>query len=187
MVPSVDVLSILITLLAMIGVPVLLVMFYFEGLIVGKVARPAAVFVLYLLVFRPSQSDVIVAAVLCAVATTLGQWTMYRGFNRERPELIGLQRRVSYFDRAPEIVQEKIGQRQMEIVTRTFDRFGGVAVCLSNVVPGIRGLMSIPAGLSRYPVERFLAFSLVGNGVYMAVLVLISEGILSVGRLFPWI
>lgn len=66
----------------------------------------------------------------------------------------------------------------MRFVTRTFDRFGGIGLCVTNVVPGIRSLMTIPAGLSKYPVSRFLVFTTLGNVFYMLLLVAVARGLI---------
>ena len=45
---------------------------------------------------------------------------------------------------------------------RWFDRHGMGAVLLCRLVPGVRSLISIPAGIRRMPLVPFLAFSALG-------------------------
>lgn len=183
---SVEPISLLISLLLAAGIPVLLVLFYVEGLVIGKLTRPAAIFILYLLIVRPVRSNLLIIAVLCALATTLGQWTLYRGVTGESSALLGLPRKLPYVKRIVGAGDEQIGSGEMRVVNRLFDRFGGLAVCLSSVIPGARCLMTIPAGLSSYPVERFVGFSLLGNLLYMGLLVAITRGILDITTYIPW-
>jgi len=51
-----------------------------------------------------------------------------------------------------------------------FDRHGGVAVLLGRLLPTIRTLISVPAGLARMPFPRFLAWSFVGTFAWTAIL-----------------
>ncbi len=168
-----------------LGVPLILLLFYLDGMVVGKVTPPAALFVAYVALATPPTSVLLLVAAASVVASTLGQWTLYRGFNEESPEFFGIRRRVPYVDRIPLVVRSGVGERQMAFVSRNFDRFGGAALCLTNAVPLVRNLMSIPAGLSHYPVGRFLAFSAVGNTIYLAALIAIAFGLLETARFLP--
>lgn len=165
-------------LITAFGVPLIVVLFYFDGMVIGKLTPPGALFIGYVVVTNPSGSVLLGVIALCVAASTLGQWTLYRGFNEDRPELIGLRRRIPYLERFPVFVRSKVGKRRMRFVGRTFDRFGGLGLCFTNVLPGVRSLMTIPAGLSRYPVERFLVFTTIGNVLYMLLLVAIARGLL---------
>lgn len=51
-----------------------------------------------------------------------------------------------------------------------FDRRGGVAVLVGRLVPAVRTLISVPAGLSGMPLPRFLAFSSLGTLAWTAAL-----------------
>ena len=51
-----------------------------------------------------------------------------------------------------------------------FGRHGGKAVFLCRLVPGVRSLVSIPAGAARMPVVPFLAYTTVGTGLWAGVL-----------------
>lgn len=51
-----------------------------------------------------------------------------------------------------------------------FDRHGGMAVLLGRLLPAIRTLISVPAGIARMPVGRFLAFTILGSAVWTGVL-----------------
>jgi len=139
-------------------------------------------FVAYVTVVTPRRRTLALAALICIVAASLGQWTLYRGFEAESTEMIGLRRRVPYLESVPTRVQGKIGPRRMRLVNHNFDRFGGWALCGTNAIPGIRGLMSIPAGLSSYPVRRFLFASTIGNGLYVGILIAAAWGVRGVGQ-----
>ena len=52
-----------------------------------------------------------------------------------------------------------------------FDRHGGLAVLIGRVVPVVRSLVSVPAGVEHMPLWRFVLYTIVGSGVYNLVLV----------------
>ncbi len=182
MIPDIE--TVVVVLEALV-IPVILVLFYLDGMVIGKITPPAAFYLGYVTLIGPETGVLFVVAVLSTVAATLGQYTLYRGFNEESPEFFGLRRRLPYVDRIPDIVRRRVGKRRMRFVTRLFDRFGGAALAITNAIPGIRSLMSIPAGLSRYPVGRFLLLSTVGNGLYLLVLTAIGRGLIDLAGLLP--
>jgi membrane protein DedA with SNARE-associated domain len=52
-----------------------------------------------------------------------------------------------------------------------FDRHGGLAVLIGRVVPVVRSLVSVPAGVEHMPLWRFVLYTIIGSGVYNLVLV----------------
>jgi len=173
----------LVTAAVSIGVPVLIVLFYFEGLIVGKLLQPPIVFVGYVTIVDPAAGTAAAIAIGCGVGATIGQWTLYRGFNDDAPEYLGLRRHVPYLDALPTIVTNRVSERRRAFVDRQFEAHGGVALCLTNAVPGIRGLMTIAAGISGYPVRRFVLASGIGNGLYFVLLLAAAWGVSGAARL----
>lgn len=51
-----------------------------------------------------------------------------------------------------------------------FARFGGAVVLFGRMVPGIRSIVSIPAGIAHMPVGRFLLLSAIGSGLWTTLL-----------------
>src|SRR5205814_6379905 len=54
--------------------------------------------------------------------------------------------------------------------SRSFDRHGGWAVFVCQLMPGIRGLIAIPAGLARMNLVAFVLANLAGTLVWCVVL-----------------
>lgn len=175
----------LVALLPTLGVPVLLVLFYLDGMVIGKFLPPAAVFVAYVVLVQPPPTLLVLVSLAAVLASTLGQWTLYRGLNDHSPEFFGLRRRLPYVDRIPMVIRGGVGKQRMTLVTRVFHRLGGLGITVFNALPGVRSLLTIPAGLSRYPVDRFLVFSMIGNVIYVAVLVAVSLGTLEALAFLP--
>lgn len=51
-----------------------------------------------------------------------------------------------------------------------FERRGGLAVFFGRMVPAVRTLISVPAGIARMPLGRFLAFTAAGSLVWTLLL-----------------
>lgn len=51
-----------------------------------------------------------------------------------------------------------------------FDRYGGITVLLCRLIPGIRSLISIPAGVANMPMGLFLLYTTAGTAVWSALL-----------------
>ena len=65
-----------------------------------------------------------------------------------------------------------ISEKQLDITDRWFASYGDVAILLAKVLPGIRGIISIPAGISRMPLASFTAFTTLGVLVWVSALAL---------------
>jgi membrane protein DedA with SNARE-associated domain len=62
-------------------------------------------------------------------------------------------------------------QKDLDRGERTFARHGGKMVLLGRCVPLIRSVVSIPAGIARMPLPRFIALTAIGSGVWNALFI----------------
>lgn len=67
-----------------------------------------------------------------------------------------------------------ISRRDVERAEAWFDRRGWLAVFLCRLVPGIRSLISIPAGVRRMPLPTFLVVTAIGTAMWSALLACIG-------------
>ena len=58
----------------------------------------------------------------------------------------------------------------VERAHRWFDRYGYALIFFGRMVPGIRSLISIPAGMNRMPLLPFLALTFVGSFLWSGLL-----------------
>jgi len=63
-----------------------------------------------------------------------------------------------------------VSRRDIERAARWFDRHGAAAVFFCRLVPGLRSLISIPAGIRRMGLTRFLVYTTAGSGLWAAAL-----------------
>lgn len=64
-----------------------------------------------------------------------------------------------------------VDRGDLERAESWFDRHGGLAVLTGRVIPVVRSLVSLPAGLERMSVPLFLVLTAGGSAVYNSVLV----------------
>jgi membrane protein DedA with SNARE-associated domain len=63
-----------------------------------------------------------------------------------------------------------VSRQEIERATEWFDRHGGVAVFFCRLVPGIRSLISLPAGIEEMSLGSFLLYTTLGAGLWSAAL-----------------
>ena len=63
-----------------------------------------------------------------------------------------------------------LNQEKVEKSERYFDKHGIVATLTGRLIPGIRHLISIPAGLARMNYWKFLLCTVIGAGVWHSIL-----------------
>lgn len=63
-----------------------------------------------------------------------------------------------------------ISGKDIDKADRWFDRYGGKAVFICRLVPGIRTLISLPAGISGMPMVPFLIYSTLGSLIWVGLL-----------------
>ena len=63
-----------------------------------------------------------------------------------------------------------VSPRDIDKADDWFDKHGHKAVLLGRLVPGVRTLISLPAGLSEMSLRRFVIYSTIGSGAWTAAL-----------------
>ncbi len=60
---------------------------------------------------------------------------------------------------------------RLERLERWFDRWGSATVLAGRAVPLVRSSVSLPAGLARYPLPRFVVLTTLGSAVWNGALI----------------
>ena len=68
-----------------------------------------------------------------------------------------------------------LNQEKVEKSERYFEKHGMVATITGRFLPGIRHLISIPAGLSRMNYWKFLLYTTIGAGAWHSILALLGH------------
>ena len=64
----------------------------------------------------------------------------------------------------------------LERACEVFNKYGAATTLVCRLVPVIRQLISIPAGISRMPIGSFTLFTALGAGAWTAILALVGYG-----------
>jgi membrane protein DedA with SNARE-associated domain len=100
----------------------------------------------------------LVAATAGSVA---GAWLLYLLGAR-----LGRDRAVRVLGRVPLLSRDDVRRAE-----DWFDRRGEWAVLVGRLIPGVRSLISLPAGTERMPVGRFLLLTALGSAVWNGLLI----------------
>lgn len=65
----------------------------------------------------------------------------------------------------------RLDEERLDRADDWFDRHGPKVVLLGRLLPGVRSVVSIPAGASEMPVARFLLYTTAGSAVWNAALI----------------
>jgi membrane protein DedA with SNARE-associated domain len=116
--------------------------------------------------FTASRGDlalwgVILAATLGSVAGALVLYGIGYWFGQER-----LYWLVDHYGRYVLLKQSDIDK-----ANDWFERYSGKAVIIGRLVPVVRSLVSIPAGLTKMPLPTFILYTALGSAIWNGVLV----------------
>ncbi|WP_104991741.1 DedA family protein [Deinococcus sp. NW-56] len=103
---------------------------------------------------------VILMGVLGSVIGTLPLYYIGRAFGEERL--------VAWADKHGKWLT--LSGKDIRKADDWFDKHGTKAVLFGRMVPGIRSLLSLPAGMSEMPMLKFLIYSAIGSGLWATAL-----------------
>jgi membrane protein DedA with SNARE-associated domain len=64
-----------------------------------------------------------------------------------------------------------VSERKIESAEKWFEKYGIYAVFLGRMAPGVRELISVPAGIAKMPIGKFTIFTFLGSLVWSIALV----------------
>jgi membrane protein DedA with SNARE-associated domain len=104
------------------------------------------------------------------IGTVLGAWFWY-GIGR----LINEQRIEHWLERHGKWIG--IAPADLARSRRWFNRHGSALVFWGRIIPGVRTLISVPAGIEMMPQLPFLAWTTAGSLIWVIVLTLLGQGL----------
>jgi membrane protein DedA with SNARE-associated domain len=79
------------------------------------------------------------------------------------------------YDRIHELAGKRwfvvLGQKDLERGDHFFEQHGGKIVLIGRCIPLVRSVVSVPAGISRMPIPRFVLFTVLGSAVWNALFI----------------
>ena len=73
-----------------------------------------------------------------------------------------------------------LNEQKVQRTEKYFTDHGAIATLIGRLVPGIRHLISIPAGLAKMRLSRFILYTTIGAGVWNIILAVMGYGLASV-------
>lgn len=149
------------TVIATFGLPGIFVLMVLESACIPIPAEATMLFA----GFAASQGKLgLAAAIAVGVAgNVVGAWAAY---------YIGLWGGRPFVDHYGRYVL--LRHEHVELAERWFARYGGVTVAVCRVIPGVRGLISVPAGVARMPLGRFTLYTAIGCVPFVAFLTVLG-------------
>ena len=68
----------------------------------------------------------------------------------------------------------KVSEKKIEKVERWFEKYGDKAVLFGRMIPVFREMISVPAGLLKMRIRKFLAYTILGSCAWGVTMVLIG-------------
>jgi len=65
-------------------------------------------------------------------------------------------------------------KHQLALASKWFDKYGAIIIFLARLIPGIRTLISFPAGAAKMPMTKFLVFTVAGCLLWNSVLIYVG-------------
>ncbi|WP_261663249.1 DedA family protein [Deinococcus sp. Marseille-Q6407] len=146
--------------LGYVGVFLLMVLENLFPPIPSEVIMPAAGFAA-----SPEQGQLNIFGVIAAGAlgSVIGTLPLYYV-----GKVFGLERSKRWADRYGRWLT--VSGDDLQKASDWFDRHGAGAVLFGRMVPGVRSLLSLPAGINAMNMPQFLLYSLIGSGLWAALL-----------------
>ncbi len=145
----------------LIGLPVLFTIFITKGALIGKIF-PTSVFLPgYVILTGASVTWAAIIAIVTGIGYVIGQYVIFLGTRRYGKSYIA------------ELPYSKVdpNSEQFERFDQWFKIYGGLSIFVTNFVPWIRGLVTIPAATSSYSQLRYLFHTTTSTLLYHFVYV----------------
>lgn len=155
-----------------LGLPVLFVIFLSKGMLIGKIFPTSLFLPGYVIVTGASVPMALVIAVVTGIAYVVGQLTIYLGCRKYGEAFVTS---IPYADIDTE-------SERFETFDSWFSTYGGPSIFVTNFVPWIRGLLTIPAGTSSYRASLYLFHTTTSTILYHTVYVALGLGLLELFR-----
>lgn len=75
-----------------------------------------------------------------------------------------------------------IDEHKVQVAEKYFDDHGAVGTIIGRLIPAVRQLISIPAGLARMKFSKFMLYTFIGAGLWNTILAAIGYSLASVVR-----
>lgn len=151
-------------LLVVIGLPALFVLFLLRGAFIGKPLPTTVVLPGYVLAVSADRVEIAVILLVSTTGSVVGQFIIY---------YLARSEGLSSIKSSPRV---RISQHRFEQAEQWLETYGAIGVFVTNFVPYLRGLILIPAGAARYPILPLAFFTFTSTLIYHALVIAVGVG-----------
>lgn len=142
--------------------PALFVFFVLKGAIIGKVFPTSLFLPGYLLAIKASSEQVVISIVVASFGYVTGQLLIY---------WISSNYGLSAVNSLPAV---SVSDEQMVRAETLFQRYSGVGIFITNLVPFVGSFIMIPAGMASYSLVRTFLYAISSTLLNYVLIVLIA-------------
>lgn len=154
------------SLLLSVGLPALFVLFVLKGAIIGKLL-PTSVFLPgYLVAISASRRTIGLSILVASLGYVCGQLLIYG---------VAYYRGIGAIRAIPGVT---VSEEQLDRADELFQRYSGVGIFVTNLVPYVGTFIMIPAGITSYSLSRTTFYALTSTLLnYVLIVALVVESI----------
>ncbi len=165
--------EIFLQLIVSLGLPFVGFVFFLEGALIGKLLPTDFILPVAAVIYPDLFYQYFLLILFSSFCSTAGQFYLFKIVNK-KGNVEDLKNRRFI----------KIPDNKIEKGERYFKKFEETSVFVSNLLPFVRGTITIPAAINDMRTFKFAGFSFMGNFIYHSGLVVLGLGIVSIPGLF---
>ncbi len=150
------------SLLVIFDEPALFLLFVLKGAIIGKVFPTSLFLPGYLLAVTASSEQVVISIVVASFGYVSGQLLIY---------WISSNYGISAIDSLPAV---SVSNEQVTRAENLFQRYSGIGIFITNLVPFVGSFIMIPAGMASYSIVQTVFYALSSTLLNYVLIVLIA-------------
>ena len=154
-------------LLIDLGLPFLAVIFFMEGSLIGKMLPTDLLLIAAAVIFVTQTQYFYTVLAITVTASTAGQYWLFLRFEGKTVKDLHESGII------------KLSDQNIDRMFTSLEKRGLKAVMFSNIIPGVRGLLTIPAAIEGFDRNKFVTASVVGTFMLHAVLIGLGSGMLT--------
>lgn len=150
------------SLLLIFDEPALFLLFLLKGAIIGKVFPTSLFLPGYLLAIKASSEQVVIGITVASFGYVTGQLLIY---------WISSNYGISAVDSLPAV---SVSNEQVIRAENLFQRYSGIGIFVTNLVPFVGSFIMIPAGMTSYSIFQTILYALSSTVLNYVLIVLIA-------------
>lgn len=150
------------SLLLLFDEPALFLLFVLKGAIIGKIFPTSLFLPGYLIAISASSRLVVIGVLVASLGYVTGQLIIY---------YLSHNRGIDAINSLPNV---SVSDEQLRRAESLFQKYSGIGIFVTNLVPFVGSFIMIPAGMTSYPITRTTFYALTSTVLNYVFIVLIA-------------